>query len=137
LVIRALNERVLLIQPRCSSAFNDVTNVVAGFNGNVAEDAEAQVLLLASSLSRPTGGRDSGGDGGRGFVCGRNLVCNPTTQYCSVFFGGPAGVPPNHGCTDLPDRCRSHRACDCVPSAGRGCKCTESGGGITVTCTAP
>jgi len=88
-------------------------------------------LPTVGPSDRPIGG----GDGG-GFACGPDLVCDPTTQYCSAFFGGPAGVPPNYRCADLPDGCPSPPTCECI-STGIGYKCTESGGGITVTSTAP
>jgi len=75
--------------------------------------------------------------GGGTFACGPDLVCDPTTQYCSAFFGGPGGVPPNYRCTDLPDDCPSRPTCECIPGIGIGYRCTESGGSITVTHTAP
>lgn len=71
-----------------------------------------------------------------GFACGPDTVCDRTTQYCYVLFGGPRGVPPSYTCVALPDRCPSPPTCECIP-AGIGCECTKSDGGITVTCTAP
>jgi hypothetical protein len=82
-----------------------------------------------------TVGGSGGGDGG-GFACGPDTVCNRTTQYCSVLFGGPRGVPPSYACVDLPDGLPSPPTCESIPVA-IGCECIESGGGITVTCTAP
>ncbi len=76
-----------------------------------------------------------GGDGG-GFACGPDLVCDPTTQYCSALFGGPPGVPPGYSCVDVPN-VPPPLTCETIPNIGIGCECTESDGGVTVTCTAP
>jgi hypothetical protein len=69
------------------------------------------------------------------FVCGPDLACNPTTQYCFVVLGGPRGVSPGYQCQDLPADCSSS-TCECF-SSSFGSKCTESDGDITVITTAP
>ena len=130
---------VLLLSPGGVSA----QQLVVGPNVNISNLAGAQSLasLLATAAGRfvpvNTGVGDGRGDGGRGLACGPNLVCDPTTQYCSTFFGGPVGVPPGYTCVDLPDGCPSPPTCGCIRGRGIGCECTESGGRITVTCTAP
>ena len=73
---------------------------------------------------------------GQAFACGPELVCNPATQYCSVFAGGPVGVPKSYACAALPDNCLSNPSCNCLPER-IGCTCDQSDGRITVTCTAP
>jgi hypothetical protein len=117
--------------------------LVVGPNVNISSLAGAQSLasLLGTAADGfvPVNawGGDRGGDGGSSLACGPNLVCNPTTHYCSAFFGGPVGVPPNYVCADLPDDCPSPPTCECIRGIGIGCECTESSDGITVTCTAP
>ena len=73
---------------------------------------------------------------GQAFACGPDITCDRSTQYCSVFSGGPVGVPRNYACAALPDNCLSKPSCACLPER-LGCACSETGGGITVTCTAP
>lgn len=96
--------------------------------------------LFAVLLPNP-GGTDSGdgaGGGARGqtFACGPKVVCNPTTQYCSRSSGGPVGVPEHYSCVPLPKNCPPTPTCGCIQTE-IGCTCTESGGHITVICTAP
>jgi hypothetical protein len=72
-----------------------------------------------------------------GIACGPALACEQTTQYCHIVVGGPGGVPSGYSCADLPEGSLSPPTCENMADAWIGCECTESSGGITVTCKAP
>ncbi len=96
------------------------TSTMAGGNSNIVEDGVALAFL----------------DVGDGFACGPDLICDPAAQYCYVLIGGPKGVPNDYSCVDISAE-GSLPTCETIPNIGIGCECTESDGGITVTCTAP
>lgn len=102
----------------------------------VGADAAQVTVHPDVNISQRLGHQREAAIASRGLACGPNLVCDPTTQYCSVFFGGPVGVPPSYACADLPEDCPSPPTCEYIRT-GIGCKCAESDGRITVTCTAP
>jgi hypothetical protein len=115
-------------QPIRTGELNSVAAVCIPEDDDVAIAGGVLRTLLRSVSSQEPVGR---GD----VACGPNLVCASTTQYCSVRFGGPVGVPPSYACAELPRDCPS-RTCECF-RAWIGCKCAEPGSQITVTCTAP
>ena len=119
LVLRAPGKG--LLQPSFSSAFNSASPTIMGFSGTAAGVAAARSRAVEGS----------------GLACGPALVCEQTTQYCITVFRGPAGAPPAHSCADFPESGLSPPTCESIQGMGIGCKCTESDGGITVTCTAP
>ena len=110
---------LFLCQPISMLGFDGAGDRVAGSDGNIAGDVADRALLAAGGT----------------FACGPDLTCDPTTQYCWVVIGGPKGVPPSYSCVDVPDV--GWPTCESIPDIGVGCECTESDGGITVTCTAP
>jgi hypothetical protein len=111
---------LVLCQPTSILGFDGGDNKVARSDVNIAGEGAARALLGA----------------GGSFACGPDLACSSVTQYCSVVIGGPKGVPPGYSCVDVPD-VAPPLTCETIPDIGIGCECTESDGGVTVTCTAP
>jgi hypothetical protein len=93
-------------------------------------------ILFACSASSPPLVSDAAGGRLARMACGPALSCDRNVRYCSVFLGGPRGVPPTYRCLDFPEACGVPASCDCIP-VPIGCVCEGSEGRITVTCTAP
>ena len=84
------------------------------------------------------GGAGGGGAGGGGGSAAAGCSCDVATQYCSVIVGGPIGNPPSYQCLPLPAGCGSSPSCACLlGKVGCGNICSQTDGGITLTCEAP
>jgi len=94
------------------------------------------MLVSSAATSCQTSTQPSMVVNGGPFACGPELTCDSTKHYCSVFYGGPAGVPPSYACADLPKSAPPPPTCESIPSQ-LGCTCTESDDRITVTCRTP
>jgi hypothetical protein len=106
--------------------------------GAVLGGAAACLAEPDSPGAAPTPATEKVEDAANGLACGSDRTCDPAREYCSVFIGGPAGIPPDHRCAPLPADCPSPPTCECIPEAVIGCRCVVSPEGeLTLTCTAP
>jgi hypothetical protein len=71
-----------------------------------------------------------------GFPCGPQLSCNAATQFCAVVISGLSEQASGYQCVELPEGA-AVGGCESLPRIGDGCQCSDTGAGITVTCTAP
>jgi hypothetical protein len=132
-------------RPSCAGKHTKVTGRSGRCPGGATGPAWATLIACGLAIvaiscgtanHRPTIAEATPVSRAQSFACGPDLVCNASTQYCSVFAGGPVGVPKSYSCTTLPDTCLPNPSCGCLPER-LGCTCTESEGRLTVTCTAP
>jgi hypothetical protein len=69
------------------------------------------------------------------------MTCDSSTTYCKVSEGGAAGADggskTTYACTPFPLTCGKNPSCQCLGITTPGCKCDDSGGGLTVTCMFP
>ena len=128
----------------------DVPADVTGL-GDVAADAGGADVATDHGTVADAGRTDGGGtdaavDTGASdaatLACG-STPCNPATEYCYLFSGGPArpdgGSFGSASCHPLPAACTTTRTCACVRGAEAMCitRCTDTGGGVVANCDAP
>jgi hypothetical protein len=141
-----------------SGCFGGPNPGCCGFGSDGCEGIVAQASCESGEWACPSGEfvgpacsgicmATDGGSGGGGVSCG-SALCDPASEYCSIFEGGAVGPDGggafNANCEMIPTSCvndpagpAAECACTLAQSHGAEGQCSESGNGFTITVEAP
>ena len=100
--------------------------------------ADGDVIDTGVSGCEPLPASDAGAEASvRTQPCGPKLFCDPSVEYCEIFYSGvpmDPPVPPSYACRPAPVRCASNVKCACLSLClpGNPFQCNDINGGAVV-----